>query len=114
MSGYVNTLVYFYLALVCLFRQKQYTSVFLSWNFYPSVFYPKGKNTLLERIHCYMYEHLLRDLKPELVKHYKHYRSGMNQADNVNNYKMYPNIFRKLPRAEAIIYDIAASLKLSL
>ena len=53
MSGYVNTLVYFYLALVCLFRQKKYTSVFLSWNFYPSVFYPKGKNTLVERTHCY-------------------------------------------------------------
>ena len=44
MSGHINTLVYFYLALVCLFRQK---SVFLSWNSYPSVFYPKGKNTLL-------------------------------------------------------------------
>jgi hypothetical protein len=36
MSGYVNTLVYFYLALVCLFRQKKYTSIFLSWNSYPS------------------------------------------------------------------------------
>jgi hypothetical protein len=34
MSGYVNTLVYFYLALVCLFRQKKYTSIFLSWNSY--------------------------------------------------------------------------------
>jgi hypothetical protein len=45
--------VYFYLALLCLFRQKKCTSVFLSWNFYPSVFYPKGKNTLVERIQCY-------------------------------------------------------------
>ena len=31
--------------------QKKHTSVFLSWNFYTSVFYPKGKNTLVERIH---------------------------------------------------------------
>jgi hypothetical protein len=36
MFGYVNTLLYFYLALVCLFRQKKYTSIFLSWNSYPS------------------------------------------------------------------------------
>jgi len=34
MSGYINTLVYLYLALVCLFRQKK--------------FYPKGKNSLLQ------------------------------------------------------------------
>ena len=36
MSGFVNTLLYFYFALVCLFRQKKYTSIFLSWNSYPS------------------------------------------------------------------------------
>jgi len=60
MSGYVNTLVYFYLALVCLFRQKK----FLSWNFYPSVFYPKGKNTLVERIHCYTYAYLTMSTFP--------------------------------------------------
>ena len=38
MSGNVNTLVYFYLA-VCtsvFFRQKKYTSIFLSRNSYPS------------------------------------------------------------------------------
>ena len=29
--------MYFYLALVCLFHQKKYTSVFLSWNFYPGL-----------------------------------------------------------------------------
>ena len=31
---------------------EEITSVFLSWNFSTSVFYPKGKNTLVERIHC--------------------------------------------------------------
>ena len=30
MSGYVHTLVYFYLALLCLFHQKEHTRVFLS------------------------------------------------------------------------------------
>ena len=36
MSEYVITLVCFYLAPVCLFRQKKYTSIFLSWNSYSS------------------------------------------------------------------------------
>jgi len=48
MSGYVNTLVYFYLGLVCLFRQKKYTLVYFC----------RGISTLVyfiqkERIHCY-------------------------------------------------------------
>ena len=50
-EGHSNYNDYIYIYIVCLFLQKKHTSVFLSWNFYTSVFYPKGKNTLVERIH---------------------------------------------------------------
>ena len=46
MSRYINTLVYFYLALMCLFRLP---SVFRFWNFCPRrKEYAGGKNSLLQ------------------------------------------------------------------
>jgi hypothetical protein len=39
-----------YIRILSLAGMNYFLSVFLSWNFYTSVFYPKGKNTLYRYI----------------------------------------------------------------